>query len=82
MDLRLGNGFDVHAFCDGDGVWLCGVKLPHPQFEGQTKTKLGNSEVKGIVEALINDRLSAHFEDTIVIGVEGPERLTGPQVMA
>ncbi len=39
------------------------VKLMRPQFEGQTKTKLGNSEVKGIVEALINDRLSAHFEE-------------------
>lgn len=29
MDIRLGNGFDVHAFCDGDHVWLCGVKIPH-----------------------------------------------------
>ena len=29
MDLRLGNGFDVHAFCEGDHVWLCGVKVPH-----------------------------------------------------
>lgn len=29
MDVRLGNGFDVHAFCDGDHVWLCGVKVPH-----------------------------------------------------
>lgn len=29
MDLRLGNGFDVHAFCPGDHVWLCGVKVPH-----------------------------------------------------
>jgi len=39
------------------------IKLPHPQFEGQTKTKLGNSEVKGIVETLINERLSAYFEE-------------------
>jgi 2-C-methyl-D-erythritol 2,4-cyclodiphosphate synthase len=29
MDIRLGNGFDVHAFCTGDHVWLCGVKIPH-----------------------------------------------------
>ena len=29
MDIRLGNGFDVHAFCEGDHVWLCGVKIPH-----------------------------------------------------
>jgi DNA gyrase subunit B len=38
------------------------VKVPEPQFEGQTKTKLGNSEVKGLVEALVNDRLSSYFE--------------------
>jgi 2-C-methyl-D-erythritol 4-phosphate cytidylyltransferase/2-C-methyl-D-erythritol 2,4-cyclodiphosphate synthase len=29
MDVRLGNGYDVHAFCEGDHVWLCGVKVPH-----------------------------------------------------
>jgi 2-C-methyl-D-erythritol 4-phosphate cytidylyltransferase / 2-C-methyl-D-erythritol 2,4-cyclodiphosphate synthase len=29
MDIRLGNGYDVHAFCEGDHLWLCGVKLPH-----------------------------------------------------
>ncbi|MDP2084534.1 MAG: bifunctional 2-C-methyl-D-erythritol 4-phosphate cytidylyltransferase/2-C-methyl-D-erythritol 2,4-cyclodiphosphate synthase [Gemmobacter sp.] len=29
MDIRIGNGFDVHAFCDGDHVWLCGVAVPH-----------------------------------------------------
>lgn len=29
MDVRLGNGYDVHAFCPGDHVWLCGVKIPH-----------------------------------------------------
>ena len=39
------------------------VKVPEPQFEGQTKTKLGNSEVKGIVEALVNDRLAVHLEE-------------------
>ncbi len=38
------------------------VKISKPQFEGQTKTKLGNSEVKGAVEALVNDRLGAYFE--------------------
>jgi DNA gyrase subunit B len=40
------------------------VKIPHPQFEGQTKTKLGNTEVKGIVEAIINDKLGAYLEET------------------
>jgi DNA gyrase subunit B len=38
------------------------VKLPTPQFEGQTKTKLGNSEVKGLVESLVNDALGNYFE--------------------
>jgi DNA gyrase subunit B len=40
------------------------VKIPRPQFEGQTKTKLGNTEVKGIVEAILNDRLGAYLEET------------------
>ncbi|MEE4255003.1 MAG: DNA topoisomerase (ATP-hydrolyzing) subunit B [Desulfuromusa sp.] len=39
------------------------VKLPDPQFEGQTKTKLGNSEVKGYVETLMNDQLSTFLEE-------------------
>ena len=39
------------------------VKIPHPQFEGQTKTKLGNTEVKGIVEAIVNDRLAGYLEE-------------------
>jgi DNA gyrase subunit B len=38
------------------------VKIPRPQFEGQTKTKLGNTEVKGIVEAVVNDKLGAFLE--------------------
>ena len=39
------------------------VKIPHPQFEGQTKTKLGNTEVKGIIESIVNDRLGAYLEE-------------------
>ncbi|HPD61064.1 MAG TPA: DNA gyrase subunit B, partial [Thermodesulfobacteriota bacterium] len=39
------------------------IKLPNPQFEGQTKTKLGNSEVKGLVESVVNDKLSAYLEE-------------------
>ena len=39
------------------------VKIPQPQFEGQTKTKLGNTEVKGIVEAILNEKLGAFLEE-------------------
>jgi DNA gyrase subunit B len=39
------------------------VKLPNPQFEGQTKTKLGNSEIKGIVEAAVNEAMAEYFEE-------------------
>jgi len=39
------------------------VKMKDPQFEGQTKTKLGNSEVKGIVESLVNEQLTAYLEE-------------------
>ena len=39
------------------------IKLPNPQFEGQTKTKLGNSEIKGMVESVVNEKLSAYLEE-------------------
>jgi DNA gyrase subunit B len=39
------------------------VKVPQPQFEGQTKTKLGNSEVEGIVAAVVNEQLGAFLEE-------------------
>ncbi len=42
---------------------IISVRLTQPQFEGQTKTKLGNSEVKGLVESLINEKLSGFFEE-------------------
>jgi DNA gyrase subunit B len=39
------------------------IRIPDPQFEGQTKSKLGNSEVKGLVQQIVNDRLSEAFEE-------------------
>ncbi|TSD13403.1 DNA topoisomerase (ATP-hydrolyzing) subunit B [Haloglomus irregulare] len=39
------------------------IKHPDPQFEGQTKTKLGNGEVRGIVEGIVHKRLSAYLEE-------------------
>ncbi|MBZ0272408.1 DNA topoisomerase (ATP-hydrolyzing) subunit B [bacterium] len=38
-------------------------KVPEPQFEGQTKTKLGNGEVRGIVESLVNEKLAEFFDE-------------------
>ena len=38
------------------------VKVPEPQFEGQTKTKLGNTEVRGIVQSMVNEQLTLFFE--------------------
>lgn len=46
MDIRLGNGFDVHAFCEGDQVWLCGVSVPH------TRGLLGHSDADVGMHAL------------------------------
>ncbi len=39
------------------------IKIPQPQFEGQTKTKLGNYEVKGIVDSVVSEQLSTYFEE-------------------
>jgi len=47
-------------------VAVISVKIPEPQFEGQTKMKLGNSEVKGIVEAILNEKLSRWLEENPV----------------
>ena len=44
-------------------IAVVSVKIPQPQFEGQTKTKLGNTEVKGIVEGIVNDRFGAFLEE-------------------
>lgn len=44
-------------------IAIVSVKLPEPQFEGQTKTKLGNSEVRTMVEGVLNERLSTFFDE-------------------
>jgi DNA gyrase subunit B len=59
-DLKEGlSGDDVREGLAG----VISVRIQDPQFEGQTKTKLGNSEVKGYVETLANERLSNYFEE-------------------
>ncbi|NOY44786.1 MAG: DNA topoisomerase (ATP-hydrolyzing) subunit B [Deltaproteobacteria bacterium] len=59
---------DVKSGLTGDDVRagltaVISVKIPDPQFEGQTKTKLGNSEVRGLVENVCNEQLSRYFEE-------------------
>ena len=46
---------------------IVSVKVPQPQFEGQTKTKLGNGEVQGIVDSIVSDKLMTFFEENPVI---------------
>lgn len=53
------SGDDVREGLTG----IISVRIKSPQFEGQTKTKLGNSEVKGLVESLVNEKLSSFFEE-------------------
>ncbi len=63
---------DLPGALSGDDVRegltaVINVRIPEPQFEGQTKTKLGNSEVKGIVEAAVNEALGEFFEENPAI---------------
>lgn len=59
---------DVEEGISGDDVRegltaVISVKLKNPQFEGQTKTKLGNTEIKGIIESFVNEKLWTYFEE-------------------
>ncbi len=49
-------------------IAVISIKLPNPQFEGQTKTKLGNTEVKGIVETIMNEHLGYFLEENPSVG--------------
>ncbi|GIU68731.1 MAG: DNA gyrase subunit B [Candidatus Pacearchaeota archaeon] len=46
---------------------IVSLKMPDPQFEGQTKTKLGNSDIKGIVDSVVSQSLSEFFEENPLI---------------
>lgn len=48
-------------------ISVISVRIREPQFEGQTKAKLGNSEVKGIVESFVNEKLQEYFEENISV---------------
>lgn len=66
MDIRIGQGFDVHRFAEGRELWLCGVKLSH------AKGLLGHSDADVALHALCDALLGAlalgdigkHFPDT------------------
>ena len=63
-DMLSGLKFDLSGDDFREGLTaVLSVKVAEPQFEGQTKTKLGNSEVQGIVESLINTKLGRWLED-------------------
>ncbi|MCH7598413.1 MAG: DNA topoisomerase (ATP-hydrolyzing) subunit B [Myxococcales bacterium] len=62
------NGKDAGETISGDDTRegltvVISVKLPQPEFEGQTKTKLGTSEVRGLVETILYDQLSDYLEE-------------------
>lgn len=63
MDVRLGNGFDVHAFEDGDHVILCGVKIPHTQkLKGHSDADVGMHAVTdALYGALAEGDIGRHF---------------------
>lgn len=59
MDVRIGNGYDVHAFREGDHLWLCGIKLPH------SKGLLGHSDADVGMHALTDAIYGALAEGDI-----------------
>ncbi|WP_333817203.1 bifunctional 2-C-methyl-D-erythritol 4-phosphate cytidylyltransferase/2-C-methyl-D-erythritol 2,4-cyclodiphosphate synthase [Tabrizicola sp.] len=63
MDVRLGNGYDVHAFCEGDHVWLCGVKVPHSRgLLGHSDADVGmHALTDAIYGALAEGDIGRHF---------------------
>lgn len=59
MDIRLGNGYDVHAFTEGAGVWLCGVEIPHD------RALLGHSDADVAMHAVTDAIYGALAEGDI-----------------
>ena len=63
MDVRMGNGYDVHAFCEGDHVWLCGIKVPHSRgLLGHSDADVGmHALTDAIYGALALGDIGRHF---------------------
>ncbi|MDO5370921.1 bifunctional 2-C-methyl-D-erythritol 4-phosphate cytidylyltransferase/2-C-methyl-D-erythritol 2,4-cyclodiphosphate synthase [Paracoccus sp. (in: a-proteobacteria)] len=63
MDVRLGNGYDVHAFGPGDHVWLCGVQVPHDKgLMGHSDADVGmHALTDAIYGALAQGDIGRHF---------------------
>ena len=63
MDIRIGNGFDVHAFCPGDHLWLCGVQVPHDRaLLGHSDADVGmHALTDAIYGALAEGDIGRHF---------------------
>ncbi len=63
MDVRLGNGYDVHAFTAGDHVWLCGVKVAHDKaLLGHSDADVGmHALTDAIYGALVEGDIGRHF---------------------
>ena len=63
MDIRTGNGFDVHAFCEGDHVVLCGMRLPHDRaLRGHSDADVGmHALTDAIYGALGEGDIGRHF---------------------
>jgi 2-C-methyl-D-erythritol 4-phosphate cytidylyltransferase/2-C-methyl-D-erythritol 2,4-cyclodiphosphate synthase len=65
-DVRLGNGFDVHAFGDGDHIWLGGIRIPHDRgLTGHSDADVGlHALVDAILGALADGDIGKHFPPT------------------
>ena len=66
MDIRLGNGFDVHRFGPGDHLWLCGVRVAHPRgLQGHSDADVGMHAITdAIYGALAEGDIGTHFPPT------------------
>lgn len=63
-DIARGQNFSITGDDCREGLTMVlSLKLPNPQFEGQTKTKLGNGDVEGIVKSIVGDALGTFFEE-------------------
>ncbi len=63
-ELTKGKELNITGEDAREGLTLVlSIKIPNPQFEGQTKTKLGNSEIEGIVKSIVGDAISTYFEE-------------------